>query len=77
MLPLNATQSENRETPQPCEIRFQQIAAILARGIIRLLKKPDSSGNEPTVPENLTNSLPQPLELSPKPSLSVSYDVDG
>ena len=55
------------------EQRFQQIAGLLARGLLRLQSRPagsPSSGEHPS-PKNPPDSGPGGLELSPQTVLSV------
>ena len=75
ILRLNVPQTETGETLDPVEIRFRSIAAILARGIGRLRNTAELLGECLADSDNHADSLPDRLELSPKPSLSVSHDV--
>ncbi len=72
---LSVPQTETGETLDPVEIRFRSIAAILALGIGRLRNAAELSGENLADSDNLADSLPDRLELSPNPSLSVSHDV--
>ena len=60
---------------EPATIRLRGIAAILARGVQRFRDSADVPVDDPTVSQNLADSLPEPLEIFADPSLSVSHDV--
>lgn len=59
----------------PATIRLRGIAAILARGVQRFRDSAEVPVEDPTVSQNLSDSLPEPLEIFADSSLSVSHDV--
>lgn len=55
-------------------VRFQAIAAILARGVGRVRRATDLLPTDEPVSDNLADSLPERLEIAGERPLSVSDD---